>query len=339
MGQEIYFSTNETNNIISKTLPINKNGTLEITNKYGSVIITTWEKDFIDINIKLNAYDINGNKLEKLKQNLSVKFDGNSTYQRIYTNHTNSSFTKELIEATNIQLLPNNHSIEYIICIPKDINLNINNKYGNIVIPSIDGNVNIDLSNGDLIADELNGSSTLDLSFGNATINYANKLNLNLNHYATTIKQSNNISLNSNSSNLDINNVLNIVGSATRGKLKIQKVNYAQINSQYSSFLIQELTSKAHIDIKYGALYINNLSINTKLITINSIYSGITINLNKTSGYIFNMDCETDTSNFPSEIIWDVNTNKSNHTHGTLRNKNNATDISITSRKSNIKIN
>ncbi len=335
VAQEVHFpKNNNENSIISKSLPINKDGTLELTNKYGSIIISTWEKDSIDVQIKLNIYDTNGNKLDKLKQNLSCKFEGNSTYQRISTNYANTSFTKELIEATNIQLLPNSHNIEYIVYVPKNINLNINNKYGNIIIPSINGNVGISLSNGDLIADKLNGSSSLHLSFGNATINYANKLNISLNHYDATISKSNSISLNSNSSNLEVNNVQHISGNAIRGRLNIGKVYYAQINSQYASLSISNLASEAHVDIKYGVLNITDVSANTKLISANSKYSGINLNLNKASGYNFNIDCETGNLSYPPEIKWSEN----NHSSGSFGNKNNAANIFITSVKSNVKI-
>lgn len=134
------------NKVLNKEFTVNADATLNLTNKYGSINIVTWEENKIVIKVSITT---NGNDEDKVKtrlEQIDVEFSGNS----------NNVSAKTLIEKSSrswsIWGKSNNVSMEinYLVKMPITNNLDVNMDYGSITIDKLEGTSKIDCDYGSL---------------------------------------------------------------------------------------------------------------------------------------------------------------------------------------------
>ena len=134
---------------INKTFQVNNGSILEIENKFGDIDIMQWDKSEVSISVKLSATARNDASAISMIDKISIEINKESNNINARTVLNNESGMRQ----------GNTFTVNYTVNVPKWINLNLVNKFGNIHIDDISGIVNIDLKHGDL--------SILTLSRGN----------------------------------------------------------------------------------------------------------------------------------------------------------------------------
>ncbi len=242
---------------INKTFKIAPSGTLEISNKYGSVYVSTWDNDSVKVDLEFTIAEKNENRFKKIKNSVNFDFSGNNLYRSVTTQYGSSysSLFKDFKEATNLFSSNEDQThVDYYITIPDYINLKIENKYGNVILPNLQGDVNIQLSNGDFQARELKGNNRLNLSFGSARINHLEQANLTLNFMETRINTGNKITIDSKSSDIQIEETNLLKLTSKRGDIEVEKVNYLFSESMFCELYVNKVIQEANMDLKYGIL-------------------------------------------------------------------------------------
>lgn len=72
-------------NTYMKSLPVNRDMTLEINNKYGTIHITTWSIDSVEIKAEVEAYASDHDRLDKMFREVNVNITGSSFLIRAET--------------------------------------------------------------------------------------------------------------------------------------------------------------------------------------------------------------------------------------------------------------
>ena len=115
----------------SKTLSVDKETTLDVSNKYGTIQITPWNKDSACIRAEIKAYAKDRSKTNKMFDGINVNISGSKYLVRAQTEF--SSNINTLFESfkgmTNKIISYDSHiEINYYITIPEYLNLRIENK-------------------------------------------------------------------------------------------------------------------------------------------------------------------------------------------------------------------
>jgi len=267
---------------ISKAFKISASGTLELSNKYGSIYISTWDKDSVKIDLDFVIAEKNENRFNKTKSSVSFDFSGNELYRSVKTQYSNgySGIFKDIKEATNLLASSEEQThVDYYISIPDYINLKIENKYGNIILPSLQGDVNISLANGNFQCRELHGNAQLELSFGNAIIKQIEQGHISLNFMETRISEAHNITLESKSSDVSIDNVNLIKLDARRGELEIKKLNYIFGEANFCEMSFSDVETEVSLNLKYGIIKRMQCGVDFKNIKISAQNADVNISL------------------------------------------------------------
>jgi len=114
-------SDSETRSFI-KTLPVDKETTLDVSNKYGTIQITPWNKDSAYIRAEIKAYSKDRLKINKMFDGINVNISGSKYIVRAQTEF--SSNINTLFESfkgmTNKIISYDSHiEINYYINIPE----------------------------------------------------------------------------------------------------------------------------------------------------------------------------------------------------------------------------
>ncbi|TFF40335.1 hypothetical protein [Mucilaginibacter psychrotolerans] len=143
----------------SKTYSVDANDVLQINNSFGKITVNTWAKNEFKVDVQMkfgsdnaDAVDdmINGSSIEDSKVGSMVSFR-----TKLYDNGGNRSSRHQSIE------------INYTVYMPAGNPIDINNKFGAVVLPDLSGKAFIKVSYGNLVAGQLsNAQNEIDLRFG-----------------------------------------------------------------------------------------------------------------------------------------------------------------------------
>jgi hypothetical protein len=271
-----------------KAFVVNKEMTLAITNKYGTIHLTTWNKDSVSVRAEIEAFASSQSRLGKMLEGININFS-ETGYQIIAQTYFSQSISMlfESFKGMTNKLIPYDSRIQinYFVSLPENINLKIDNKYGDVYMENNIADLSVTLSNGSFKANSLNKASDLKLSFCDATINKIDGGNLDASFSEVVIGELLNLSITSISSRLDLKQAGKIHLDSRRDKFFIGILGSAEGDSYFTDFKIDELKDDVNLVTKYGSVYIDKINKSIKLISLNSGYTDISLSFDQTVSY------------------------------------------------------
>jgi hypothetical protein len=295
------------NKVLNKEFTVNADATLNLTNKYGSINIATWEENRIVIKVSITT---NGNDEDKVKtrlEQIDVEFSGNS----------NNVSAKTLIEKSSrswsIWGKSNNVSMEinYLIKMPITNNLDVNMDYGSITLDKLEGTSKIDCDYGSLhIGELLNTKNYINIDYTNkSTIDFMKDGEINADYSTLTIDRSGRTTINADYSHLSFGLLVDLDYNCDYGSLTINEVGNITGNSDYMHTKIETLRGSGTFDSDYGSIKIGNLVNHFKNLTIESSYATVKIGIENVTAFDFSANLnytgfkKLDGFNFTKEIV------------------------------------
>lgn len=238
-------------------------------------------------------------------------------------------------------------SIDYILCLPKNTNVNVELKYGNIKIEKISGTLNIKAEysniNGTLIQGKL---TTIKGNFNNIKMGSLKNMNMSCDYSEVKIDKSNDLLLKSKYTNYNINATRSILkGSFSEfGNVKIGEVSSIEdINLKFSDLRIKKLNKFLKADCNYSDTKISLVYKDFKSINIKSSFSDIKLELHRnclTKIDLKNTFGDIKIKNSLSAKYYDMGEKNNVKTRkGTIGKEKPTSEISITNSYSDIIIN
>ena len=240
---------------ILKTYSVGSNDKLAINNQYGKVVIHTWAKKEIKVEVEIKAYESSDKKAQELLDAVTIaearqgdlisfKTSFNKSNMNWWSRTKNGNEEKRGVQ------------VNYTVYMPSKNPLDITNRYGSTTLPDFEGPLNISSSYGSLTAEKLaNPANRIKVSYGSATVE----------SFSTGV--------------LDV----------SYGSLKLANADKLTSDIRYSSAKIGSLTNSGKIDVAYGSCRIEELNKNVQNLIINSSYSGLTMGIDETANFNFDV--------------------------------------------------
>lgn len=154
--------------LINKHYPVTADDKLEIENSFGNVVVSTWDKQEITVDIEISARANSEERAQAIMNNIDVK-DWKE-------GHTIGFKTKvgEIHNNNNGNRGHNDNErgfyIDYVIHMPASNRLEIENSFGKTEIPEFKGLVSLTSKFGSLNTGKLDNVDQIDVEFGRAYI-------------------------------------------------------------------------------------------------------------------------------------------------------------------------
>jgi len=280
-------SESETRSFI-KTMPVSKETTLEISNKYGRIEITPWNKDSAYIRAEIKAYAKDRSKLSKMFDGISVNINDSKYLVRAqteFTSNINMLFESFKWMTSKIISYDSHVEINYYINIPDYMNLNIENKYGDVYMENNTGEFKISISNGSFKANSLGKRSSITMLFCDANINSIGSGNIDASFSDLSIGETEDLSINSISSKYDIKKAATIRGESRRDKFFIENIGSLQGNAYFTDYKVNSVRKEISLSTRYGSVNADLIEKGFESININSGYSDISLSFDPASSY------------------------------------------------------
>ncbi len=259
--------------------------TLDINNKYGDVVVQSWNKDQVVIDVKVTVEMPNKEKAEKLLSYIDVQFAENG----------NTISAKTVIDDkfsfTGWGGGSKKFSIDYTIKMPVEAALALVNKYGDSDIDELHGLVELDIKYGNLTAGKLTRGNekplnSLNLAYGKGTIDDAGWLDMTLRYVSNLeITKSQALLLDSKYSKLQLGETSSVVGTSKYDNLRIDKINNLVLDNGYTEVNIGELTKKLTYNGSYGSFSIDNIPSGFETLAVDTRYMGVKLGIAESASY------------------------------------------------------
>ncbi len=242
--------------LISKTYSVDSKDKLSINNQYGKVTVNVWAKNEIKVDVEIKAYESSDSKAQDLLDGVSIAESRKDDLISFKTNFEKNNMNW-WSHVKNGKEEHRGVEVNYVIYMPSKNPLDISNRYGGTIIPDFDGPVNINSSYGSFKAQKLdNAANRVKVSYGSADI------------------------IGFSNGNLDV----------SYGNLKLTNADKLNADIRYGSAKIAKLTNSGNIDVSYtGGFKIDEVDKNVKDLHINSSYSNVTLGIDETANFDFDV--------------------------------------------------
>lgn len=277
---------------ISKSYDVNKDATLSVKNKFGKVHCENWEKNTVSIDVTITINGVSEERAKKYFEQVSVDFSGTSSLVSAVTTIDNDLFGRN-----NCEL-----SIDYMIMIPKTINVEISNKFGEIILAEVGGSASIDLGYGSLNAKRLTGNTNkIDIEFSDdGFIGYVKSATIDIKYSDLNIDEANDLTGESKFSELSIGKIDILTLETGYDDDFIESVRSLDVEADFSDIEVRQLTESLTASFDYGGLKVKEVARNFKLIDITNSFSDANIGFNPEASFRLSATVKMGDLSYPS---------------------------------------
>ncbi len=264
----------------TKTYPVDANDRIKLSSQYGKIIVNTWDRHEIKVDVEIRAEANSEGDAQKLLDNVQINDSKNGDQVSFKTEigRTSSGGSWNIFNWGGNN---NKHklTINYTVYMPAKNDLNVEESYGSIVLPDMDGVVKISSSYGSVTAENLtNASNVIEGSYGSLKVGAMNGGKLDYSYGSA-----------------DINECTNL-----------------KADLSYGSFKLGKLKGAAEFNISYvGGFKIDEIANSLKKLNIDASYSGVSLGVPNNNfefdittsygGFNYNSDKVTITSKTPPD--------------------------------------
>ena len=227
---------------IDRTFEVNKNATLDLTNKFGDVHCQVWGDKKVSVKVEITVKAPNQEKANKIFDRIGVEIIGSPDRVTGVTEVGNMSFSNT------------EFSIDYYVMMPKSLNLELNNSFGEIFVEEVDGTAKINMEYGEMEVNALNGpNSEITVKFGEASIDYLKDGKINIEYGELDSKGANNLDIYSRFSELNIDKAESVVLDSQYDEINFGSTGRMEVVSRFSGIEIGKLNGNFNVDSQYGS--------------------------------------------------------------------------------------
>lgn len=223
----------------SKVYPADGGDQLVIDNRYGDIVVNTWDKPQFKVDVQIKVDAASDGDAQKALDNVSIadSKDGSSVAFRTDIGSASGSWLSWLTGDHQGHKL----KILYTVYMPAKNELVIRNSYGAIQLPDLDGKTTIACSYGSLTAKSLKNESTIRASYSNVDLGSLDATWIDISYGSLNIGTVNRIASNASYTAVKIGKIretgafnLRYAGSFSIGEI-YKSLNDLAINASYSN--------------------------------------------------------------------------------------------------------
>lgn len=289
MAMVLHFGLQAQNKVsknVEKTFYLTNSGKLYLENNYGEISVQGWEKESLLIKMEIEVIHKKSENAQDLLNRIGTSINENKDYIIFKTAIAEKStgfIAKYWNKANPFDYDKSNLKINYKVYLPKNAELDITNKFGDIIIEDWTGKFKTNIQHGDLW---ING----DLNFVDITMKYGkikaetiNYGNIRIKNGKLVIESSQDLRINSSGSTLNLETIKKLELYSSKDEIKIDAINNIRGNLKFTGIQINSLDNEANLELKISDLKISEIRTKSPLIKLNQESSEININVADTS--------------------------------------------------------
>ncbi len=262
---------------------------LNVINKFGEIKFVNEGGPDITIDVLVTVEGSNENKVNDMLEKIDVSFSKTGNTAKAETSmESNYNFNGKF-------------SIDYVVNIPSEKNLQVSNKYGNVVVNNLTGNGDFDVKYGSITAVSLKGTNTrLNLDYGKGNITETGNMETEISYSTISIGETGNLRLNSKYSTVELDKAKDIQAESKYDKLNLGDIISFSAVTKYTNIKIGKLSKSLRIENGYGGIKVEEIAPDFESVSITNSYGQISLGLSGSS-YTVDARCDYCGISYPQE--------------------------------------
>ncbi|MDW3197243.1 MAG: hypothetical protein R8G66_33000 [Cytophagales bacterium] len=267
---------------------LNPGDKVEVTNKYGEVIIQTWYKDSVRIKVNVEARGKNEYAVNKAMRRVDIDLRkiGNLVAAETEIEKKGgmlSELVGEVSDVSNSLFSNQKFTVDYEIWMPADVALSIDNRYGNVYLAQMEGVVDLTLAHGDIRGNRINNQIDLKHSFGKVTFDYIKEGEISLRGSEFKLDEADELFFESSSSEISVKKGNTLKFNSRNDKFYLDKVKNIHGDGSFTDLNLATLAITARLDFSYGDIYLNGIANDFDEVTITGKSTDINLVIDQSS--------------------------------------------------------
>jgi hypothetical protein len=244
----------EQDKVIEKSFPIKADGTLNISNKYGSVDITDWDKNEISIKVTIVVKTSNQSKADDIFDRIDIKFNNSKSF---VSAETEIESNKSWFGWTS-WLGKTEYQINYEVKMPQSVHLKCKNRYGDTFITDLNNGAELEIKYGNMRMGSVEGSSTIDVGYSSIDFGDVGDMVLIAKYSSVKGSSAQTLRMDTKYSDCNFGDVKNINSESKYDEFVIDRVEEISNDGKYDSWEINEVVNFSS-ETKYTDIEIAHL--------------------------------------------------------------------------------
>ncbi|PWS28239.1 hypothetical protein DHW03_08865 [Pedobacter yonginense] len=315
----------------SKSFSVDNNDKVNLSNQYGAIVIKTWDKKEVRVDIDIKAYSNSDNDAQKLIDDVTIDANKTGDMVSVKTNMGEKNGRYGRGVKNGVTTWRREVKVIYTLYMPAINPLTVQQQYGNVDLADFSGPTSLKVQYGNLTAGNLsNANNYINVQYGKITVQDINAaivkheygggvnigsvgtievsaqyvaVNINTIRKSADIKVEygpgltvgnigGNLLLHTEYAKVNINTVKgNTVIQQGYGSLAIANVGKLALKTEYTSVSLGNLNGDANIDMDYNKLSVAEITPACKSFTFNGEY--VSIGLGFANNYNANFNLST----------------------------------------------
>jgi hypothetical protein len=268
-----------------KSYSVGENAKIEIVSKYGEVIIQTWDLDSVKFEVLVKAEGRNSSVVRKSMDRVDVRFRQVGSIISAVTKVTSTGgILGNLMNEVEGVVGPNNKlSVDYQVWLPENVDLSVENKFGDVYLADLSGKIDLNVSHGDIKANHIEENMNLKHSFGKASFGNVKEATLTLRGSEFNVDEIGKLNFESGSSEIVVEKVDRVQFNSRNDKIKLTDVTEIVGEGSFTDLIADYIGGSARLDFSYGDVFLSQINQDFNSIDITGKSTDINLILNQAS--------------------------------------------------------
>ncbi|MEP1488374.1 MAG: hypothetical protein ABJL44_17180 [Algibacter sp.] len=280
------FSQTILKNKIEKSFDMTNAGELFIDNKYGDVTINGWNKNTISITIDIKVSNKKAEQAKSLLERIKPNIKTTSDYVNIISeiSEKNTSFFSRYFNKVNpFDFDKSDVDINYTIYLPLNAEIDVTNKFGDVILDNWTGKLKANVQHGDLWINESIANANIEMKYGKLKSQSITYGSLNIKNGAINAEDFQNLLLTTNGSAIEIEAIETLELNSSKDEIRIGHIGALDGKLNFTDMQVDTIQSNINLTMKVAEFRVNNIVKPDTDVSINQESSNIHINIKNLS--------------------------------------------------------
>ncbi len=247
------FAQEKVSKKIERTYTLTNSGELQLDNSYGDITVTGWEKNSVAVTVNISANHRKLENAQKLLDRINPIFEKSEDFVGIgleIAERSSSIFSRYFNKANPFDFDKSNIQIDYTVYLPIHAEMDITNKFGDVVIEDWKGKLNVDLQHGDIWINEDLNNADVALKYGKLRARAINYGNIRVKNGGVHMDASKDLRLNSSGSNVVMGKAALLEVYSSKDDIRIEEVERIRGDIRFSTIDLEAIDAYARLTLK-----------------------------------------------------------------------------------------
>lgn len=275
---------------LKEAYEMTNSGELYLENKYGDVTVTGWDRDnvsiTVDITVTHRKLDNAKNLLDRISLNIK-EIDDFITVTSEISEKSTGFFAKYFNKANPFDFDRSNVQIDYTIQLPSNAELDITNKFGDVIIGDWSGKLKANVEHGDVWINKDINNADVALKYGKLRAKTVNYGNIRVKNGSVDVEESRDLRINSSGTDVKIDRVSSLEIYSSKDEITIEEVGAIHGDLKFTNMQLNNVDDQINLTMKIADFRVSKVRSPDATIVIDQESSEVSLTI---SDFSFRFD-------------------------------------------------